>query len=198
MSTPSHDNDKVRVMEMNFEEAKATQVAAKLLNLAGGQMYYMGLIKHLYKIDREALRRWCASVTTDRHVAMAHGPVTSNIYDLIKQSIGENHPLTLWNAHIKSIGDKKVALIQDPGQSELSRAELKLIEEVYSADGNKDRFELRDASHRDFKEWEDPGRSSVAIPITKILAALGASEDEVVHAENTIEVQRSLHSLIRR
>ena len=186
------------IMEMIFEEAKATQAAAMLVRLAGGEMNYMALVIHLYKIDREALRQWGVTVTTDRHVAMAHGPVTSNIYDLIKRGIGGSISPSLWATHIKSRGDYKVGLESDPGTSELSRAEIRLIEQVFAADGEKDRYELRDTAHREFSEWRDPGKSSAPISLTEILAAVGASEDEVAHAENSIDVQRSLHSLSRR
>ena len=53
-------------MQMAFDEVKATQIAALFLKMAGRELKYLALIKLLYKLDREALRRWGLPVTTDR------------------------------------------------------------------------------------------------------------------------------------
>ncbi|MGD0651719.1 MAG: hypothetical protein ABSA97_11370 [Verrucomicrobiia bacterium] len=45
-------------MRSRFDEAKSTQMAGALLQLAGKRMNYMKLIKLMYIIDREALKRW--------------------------------------------------------------------------------------------------------------------------------------------
>ena len=49
--------------------------------------------------------------------------------------------------------------------------ELKLIAEIFSADGGKDRFILAEECHRDFPEWQDPGDTSTPIDISDIVAA---------------------------
>ena len=53
-------------MMLLFNEAKATQAAARLLFLRGGTMSYVKLIKLLYLADREALIRWGRPVTSRR------------------------------------------------------------------------------------------------------------------------------------
>ena len=42
-------------MRLPFNEAKATEAAARLLEKSGGKMKYLQLIKLLYFADREAL-----------------------------------------------------------------------------------------------------------------------------------------------
>ena len=69
---------------MRFNEAKATEAAARLIELRGGKMSYRKLIKLLYLADREALLRWGRPVTTDRYVSIDHRPVVSNVYELIR------------------------------------------------------------------------------------------------------------------
>jgi uncharacterized phage-associated protein len=71
-------------MKLLFNEAKATQAAARLLKLRGGSMSYIKLMKLLYLADREALIRWGRPITTDRYVSMDNGPVLSRIYNLIR------------------------------------------------------------------------------------------------------------------
>ena len=71
-------------MRLRFNEAKATEAAARLIELRGGKMSYRKLINLLYLADREALLRWGRPITTDRYVSMDHGPVVSNVYELIR------------------------------------------------------------------------------------------------------------------
>lgn len=128
---------------------------------------------------------------------MKLGPVTSNIYDRIKASSNPNAHPSFWSAHIQQgAAPYSVALQVDPGSSELSRAEQKLIEEIFAADGHKDGFALADECHRDFPEWNDPGESSSPIDISDIIAALGLSEDEALQIESLIDKQRAAFRLV--
>ena len=186
-----------RVVKLAFDEVKATQAAAAFLRLAGAPLNYMALIKLLYRADREAFRRCGISITTDKYVSMKLGPVTSNIYDRIKASSNPNAHPSFWSAHIQQgAAPYSVALQVDPGSSELSRAEQKLIEEIFAADGHKDGFALADECHRDFPEWNDPGESSSPIDISDIIAALGLSEDEALQIESLIDKQRAAFRLV--
>ena len=183
-------------MTLVFDEVKATQAAALFLKLAKRPLNYLVLIKLLYRADREAIRRFGLPITTDTYSAMKLGPVTSRIYDLIKASASSNAHPTFWAAHIRRRQDPyDVALERDPGVSELSPAEEKLISEIFAADGNKGPFTLADECHRDFPEWKDPGDTSVPIDISAIVAALGMSEEEAAHVVTLIEAQRAASSL---
>jgi uncharacterized phage-associated protein len=182
-------------MRMSFDEVKATQVAARFLQRSGGAMQHLALIKLLYKADREALRRWGVPVTTARHVSMKLGPVVSEIYDLIKASGNPDAHPSFWGAYIKRQSAYDVALSQDPGGSELSRAEEKLIDEIFEVDGQKDGFTLAEETHRIFPEWKDPGSSSYPIELSDILDAIGASEDEKINTAKAISAQRASRKL---
>lgn len=182
-------------MQMAFDEVKATQIAAFFLRMAGGRLKHLALIKLLYRLDREALRRWNFPVTTDKYVSMKYGPVTSKIYSLIKESGNQNAHPTFWSTHIERIGSNSVKLRRDPGGTELSPAEEALAREIFEADGAKDGFALADECHRDFPEWKDPGDTSTPISIPDILAALGKTEDDVAHVESSISLQKALLSL---
>jgi hypothetical protein len=183
-------------MKLAFDEPKATQAAALFLKLAGGSLNYLALIKLLYKADREALRRLGLPITTDSYASMKLGPITSTIYDRIKTSANPNAHPTFWSAHIQRAADPLlVTLRKDPGNSELSPAEEKLIAEIFAVDGGKDRFALADECHKAFPELSDSGQSSVPIDISDIVTALGLSEDEAAHVERLIEIQRAAFSL---
>ncbi len=182
-------------MLMAFDEVKATQAAALFLRLAGKPLEYMALIKLLYRADREALRRWGLPITTDKYVSMKLGPVTSNIYNLIKASACQGSP-TFWSTHIAKTADPYYVEAQlDPGNSELSPIEESLIEEIFLIDGKKGGFQLADECHRDFPEWEDPGGSSTPIEISAVLEQLDLTEDEISHSERSVAAQRASRDL---
>jgi len=185
-----------QIMQMTFDETKATQIAGKFLKLSGGTLQYLALIKLLYKLDREAINRWGLPVTTDKYVSMKLGPVTSNIYNLIKASNDSSAP-TFWSTHITRNG-YNVILTSDPNDTELSEAEEDLAQEIFSKDGDKGGFQLADECHKEFPEWEDPGNSSTPIFIETILAALGKSEDEWMHSTTSIGAQNTLHAMLAK
>ena len=163
---------------MQFSQEKATAVTAFLLKLRGGRMSYLKLIKLLYLADREALNRWGFSITTDRYVSMANGPVVSNIYNLI---LLDEETKPFWSRYITPpLGEYEVAL-RDSGEvpeALLSRAEEKLLLEIFGTYGTWNRWKLRDFTHT-LPEWRNPNGSSVPIEVSEILSAQGVSEEDI-------------------
>lgn len=169
-----------------FDESKATQVAAYFLKLRGGQMHYIKLIKLLYLADRESLIRWGATITTDRHVSMDNGPVTSRILNLII----EDRSKPVWSEYISApLGEYEVRLLKEAPIDKLSRAEEALLKEIFQAYGYRNRWDLIDNVMHKLPEWQDPHGSSIPIHIRDILVAAGEDEEEIR------AVMRELHSL---
>ena len=161
-----------------FNEAKVAQAAARLLKLRGGEMNYMKLIKLLYLIDREALKRWDRPVTTDRYVSMDKGPVLSNVLDLINN--GSRPPAeSPWGDLISEPHSHSVSLIsaEEPPDEELSRAEEELIDEIYAKFGSLSPWALVDFVH------ELPEGSAIPISYRDILHAVGKSDEDAVSIE---------------
>jgi uncharacterized phage-associated protein len=86
-------------MRLRFNEAKATQAAARLLRNRGGTMSYMKLIKLLYLADREALASWGRPITTGNYVSMDKGPVLSHVLDRINEGPSPDEPSYVGAAH---------------------------------------------------------------------------------------------------
>ena len=163
-------------MRLRFKEAKATQVAARLLELRGKSMSYLKLIKLLYIIDREALLRWGRPVTGDRYVSMDHGPVLSQTLNLITEEPRPNEQ-TFWGRHIAHPENFEVRLAHPTTNDELSEAEMRLIEEIFAKYGHINRWALVDLVHQ-FREWQDPEGSAIPIQYRDILKAGGKTEGE--------------------
>jgi len=165
-------------MRMKFNEAKATQAAARLLRLRGGRMSYMKLIKLLYLVDRQALLSWGFPVTTDSHVSMDKGPVLSQVLNLITEGKDPN-AASIWSRYISDPDDYQVQLkTEDVPSEELSIAEEKLIDAIFAEYGRFSRWQLVDILHG-LPEWQDPKGSAIPIQFSDILKAGGKTEGEI-------------------
>lgn len=165
-------------IRFDFDERKATAAASFVLQLAGGGMEYLRLIKLLYYADRESLDALGRPITGDRYVSMRHGPVLSQIYNLVKRAIFGLKIQGPWAEHIEGDGRYGVRLKKEPERGALSEVELEILQEVFTRYRDRDPWRLRDESH-DLLEWEDAGDSSKEIPIEEILQVLGKSEAEI-------------------
>lgn len=179
--------------EFRFDEVKATQVAARFVALAGNRMSHMALIKLLYIADREALKRWGRPITGGRYVSMPHGPVISNVYDLMKQVEGLDPP-TYWTEHLTKLGND-MSLRQRTREDRIAEAEAALIDEVFAQFGSLDKWKLRDLTH-DFPEWHDPKGSSDVIAPSELLSAVGKSEAEVQDLSRELDELNRIDSII--
>lgn len=168
-----------------FNELKATQAVARLLQLRGGSMSYVKLIKLLYLADREALIRWGCPITTDRHVSMDIGPVVSRIYDLIRDEPPPNL-FPIWQKFISHPDNYEVRLLADPGNTELSRKEQELIDEVYAEHGRHNRWTVVDYT-RSLPEWTYPDGGALPIDYRDILRAANKTELEISAVEEALE-----------
>lgn len=164
-------------MRTRFREEKTTQAAAMLLQLRGGTMSHLKLIKLLYLLDREALTRWGRPITHDWYYSMDNGPVLSFTLDRIN---GAGEEDTYWSRFIGERRNHEVRLREDVERpsGQLSPAEEALIREVFEKHGRKSRWELVELSH-ELPEWQHPHGSRLPIDHADILRNEGFSEEEI-------------------
>ncbi len=173
---------------LRFDSEKVTEAAALLLNLRGGRMHYIKLLKLLYLADREALQEWGIPISHDNYVSMDHGPVLSQTYNLIRDGASE-----FWSEHISPpFGDWEIELKgPPPARRKLSRAEDALLRRIYEVHGHSNRWRLIDYVHT-LPEWHDPKGSSVPIQIEEILQALGEPEESVSAIVSELKHERKI------
>lgn len=169
---------KAEPIRFSFDERRAAAAASLLLQLAGGTMEYLTLIKLLYFVDRDGLDALGRPITGDRYVSMRHGPVLSTVYDLLKQVVSGTPLPGPWAEHIETAGRYTVRLKGAPDMGALSEAEVDLVLHVFEQYRHRDRWSLRDHSH-ELPEWEDPGESSREIRVETILQVLGKTDEEI-------------------
>jgi uncharacterized phage-associated protein len=165
-------------MRFRYDERKAAEAAAHLLNMAGGTMYHIQLVKLIYLADRTNLIETGFTITGDRLVSMPLGPVPSATLTRIHSDPrpGDMPP---WFEYVSPPINHQVNLQKAPPEDgRLSDFEIDMLQRIYRRFGRMDRFALVDLTH-DLPEWQDPHGSSIPIEPEVILRAAGKTEAEI-------------------
>jgi uncharacterized phage-associated protein len=179
-----------------FNERKVAQMAAFFLARRGGRMSHLKLMKLLYLADRESLRRYAMPLSGDRMVSMPHGPVLSRTLDLMDGNVPSS-PCG-WEEWISDKENHEVSLNENAACGdfdELSPADLEILEEIWAKFGKMGRWEIRDFTHENCPEWEDPNESAQPITYKRVLTVLGYKPDQASALEEQIEEERSVERL---
>ena len=187
-----------------FNERKVGQQAVYLLFKTDRRsMTRMKLMKLLYLADREAINQLGAPISGDRLVSMPLGPCLSTTLNLINGS----RPSSAdgWDSMLRNSNDDwrdVVALLGPPTEGdlsfydELSRAELKILDEIWVAYGHMTAGQLVDWTHENLPEWIDPGSSSSPISVSEIGQALGLEPDEVEQITSALAERDALRKML--
>src|SRR5438552_16937913 len=97
-------------MFKHFDIHKAIQAAGVLLRSERNRMSYIRLLKLLYIADRDSIRETGLPLLGSKMVAMDHGPLHSDIYNLVK-GIHEQTPL--WSRFFSTTG-YQVETVEQP------------------------------------------------------------------------------------
>lgn len=162
---------------MAFNQPKTAQIAAWLLSQCREhQTEILKLMKLLYLAERESLISYGSPMTGDRLVSMPHGPVLSTTYDVIQG--GTSSDEGGWDHWISARAGRIIALRNDRQVNRenldlLSDAEIDLLDRIWHAFGHLTAWQLRDYTHQNCPEWNDPNGSSKSISIEHFFKAVG-------------------------
>jgi uncharacterized phage-associated protein len=175
-------------MQLPFSEVKATQAAGRFLELAGGTLNYMVLIKLMYLLDRAAMFKWARPVTFDEYYSMKNGPVLSEVHDLITEQ-RPPHENAYWSEHISAPSGYSISLNSPAGEDSLSEAEEELIQSVFEQYKSyiSKPFELVDLLHKTLPEWTEITSGRVPLSHRDILKAALRSDAEVDAIEQELD-----------
>ena len=176
-------------MDFLFQEDKAADAATRLLRRHGGSMTRLRLIKLLYFAERESAKLHNRPICGGHYVSMNHGPVLSEVYDLIKGT----HPGQVWPARIKGM-NLDVRLIEDCQPSAVSEVELDVLDSVCDEWADRTTVDIMNHSHR-FPEWHHPGGSSHPIQPAELLKAVGKSDKVIREIAEEVRAENYFHTL---
>lgn len=134
---------------------------------------FMSVAKLLYFADKTSLEAYGGFITGDTYVAMQHGPVPSNTYDIMREARDTNEFgfEVVYNHHLRALRDANL--------DELSESDVQCLQVVIDAYGKFPTWQLRELSHDDAwkSTWLEAGeRGSTPIPVERIAATLDNSE----------------------
>lgn len=130
------------------------------------------LTKLVYIADRMNMERYDLPISGDNFVSMDHGPVNSITYNYIN---GMEDQRDSWADFIGDRAEYQVGLVRevsDEDLDELSRAEIRTLHDVWAQFGAMSQYEIRDWTHNNCPEWEDPHGSSAPIAFERVLGFL--------------------------
>ncbi|HEX2897938.1 MAG TPA: Panacea domain-containing protein [candidate division Zixibacteria bacterium] len=172
-----------KMTQPKFREDKVTQVAALFLKMSGGHMNHLKLMKLLYLADRESLIKWGRPIVFDYYVSMGQGPVLSQTLNLMH---GETPAAEFWNKLISPSQNYEVRLLGEFDTGQLSKAEEKLVQEIYSKFGQFTQWQLVEYTHT-LPEYKDPNGSSVPILYKEVLKGAGKSDKDISSIINELD-----------
>lgn len=181
-----------------YNELKAAQIASILLGLEGGTMNLLKLIKIMYALEKESLKRRGSLVTYDHFYSLPHGQVVSQTYDRAEYRDRPAH--TIWSKYFKTTvrgREKFVHRVEDAGLSQLSRAEIELAKDIYDQNKNKTPAKLMEEHHTPSitPEWKDPGSGRIETKYASLLRILGKTDEQITEFENDLDELICLKSL---
>ena len=181
-------------MRFVFDERRAAQAAARLLDKHGGTMPWLKLVKLLYLADRAALVEGGYPITGDRFVSMRFGPVLSRVLDLIKDDCPAGD--SVWHGYVaRKRFDARLAGNADSGW--LSDVNRDLLDSVFETYGCLKEWDVVARTHA-LPEWKDPGDSAIPIEPEDILRYSGYSEKSIGYVADQAEAEYSLHTTLKR
>jgi uncharacterized phage-associated protein len=159
-----------------YDETRAAQVVAYMLHLGGGQLDLLKLTKLCYLAEKHSYAELGEPLTGDRMASLEHGPILGDTYDKTKRI----HPEGVWAAWLRKREGNTIGLshaLADPREEldALSRADFKVIEEVWAKFGHMSGSGLRNWTHdpKNCPEWDDPGKSSNPIRSETLFKSIG-------------------------
>jgi uncharacterized phage-associated protein len=166
-------------MAAHLDVEKAIQAVGVLLRREEKRASRLRILKLLYIADRTSLEKTGSLMLASKYVAMKHGPLHSEVLDLINS----NHLAeAAWSRHFRNIGRDVVLEGDEPDVGKLSRYEVRLLNAVVDARANQNDWEIVDETHQ-FAEWkkcypDQTVTTSCQIPISDLIEATGRGADK--------------------
>ncbi|SDP01388.1 Panacea domain-containing protein [Phyllobacterium sp. OV277] len=162
---------------------------------AGGTINILKATKLVYLADRRSIDERDHPIINDNYTSMPFGPVNSYTYNYIDGAAPVRQDQ--WLEFISPRNKNQIRLSRNvtiaEDLDELSRADIRILEETWNEFKDIDEFDLAEWTHKFCPEWKDPKGSSVPIDLATIFAALNKS-DPVERAKDLQDERRIVAS----
>jgi hypothetical protein len=110
---------------------------------------------------------------------MKHGPVLSNLYDLICGRAKDHNAQVYWDTRFSTDGNDLLANFSQYPVGKMSRAEMAILDNIDGKFHQNLFGEMIEYVHAECPEWQNPGSTSIPINFEDILRALGRTQEEI-------------------
>lgn len=183
---------------VQFNEKRAVQAAAIFAKNAGNRIDKYNLCKMMYYLERQTIIKTGQPLFFDKLFSAPLGPVASEVNHGIDTIVPpkqenynreENNQIE-WEDHFKKSGKHCLMIIKDPGDDELSKYTIRMIEEIHEKFKKFSWKRMQDFFHNlpEYKETE----SRIPITYANILRAENFSELEIEAIESEINYYSQL------
>jgi len=127
---------------------------------------------------------------------MPHGPVNSLTLNYINGALPGSEE---WDKYISDRAGNTVAATQEfdiEDLDELSDSELVSLDAIWQEFGHMNKWQIRDYTHDNCPEWEDPEGSAQPIPHERVFKFLGFENADELASE--IKIERGIDELFSR
>lgn len=182
-------------MKTPFDITKAAQVAHFFITREGSEIEILKLVKLIYLADRLSLEKRRIPVVGGSFYSLKHGPVTSEVLDLINDGTREGD--SPWELLISDRANHLVATARVLLEYDaLSASELRVLEEVWQKFGAQDKWDLVRWTHQHCEEWSDPCGGRMEISTRKLAESFGWKPSEVDDFEAELSAQCRLQEIL--
>lgn len=164
-------------MTRRLDVEKAIQAVGVLLRREGKKATRLRILKLLYIADRTSIQRTGSPILGSRFVAMKHGPLHSEVLDLISGS----HPSEpVWSRFFSNEG-RNIVLSEEPSVGKLSAHDVAILNEVVDKHFEENDWSIVDETHS-FAEWKsaypDASENTArTISLDNLIVAVGRGGD---------------------
>jgi uncharacterized phage-associated protein len=163
----------------DVDREKAVEV---LLYVTGTVADMYTALKVIYFADRMHLEKYGRLIYRDRYIAMAHGPVPSVAYDLVKGADGYPGAFArVRGSECFSVVGYRISGRRAPDLEFLSESDIECLDAAIREYGSKSFNFLRNKSHDE--AWESADRND-NISIEALARSLKGGEDLLEHIGN--------------
>lgn len=147
------------------------------------------VFKVLYFADQKHLEKYGRFICGNSYSAMKHGPVPSEIYDLVKLVRGDKSPIFQTSPEIseqvrcafKIVDNHNIKKLREPNTDFLSASDIECLEHSATKYGSLSFAELTKLSHD--RAWESADENDI-IDVEDIIKTFDNSEELLEHLQN--------------
>jgi len=166
---------------LNFNVEKTLNAVLYIANRLKRKDFHK-IFKILYFSDRQHLIEYGRTITGDRYIAMNDGPVPSNLYDIFKSVRGDSFFKDKGNfsQYFLVIDWDLIKPQKEADLDELSKTDLKHLDNAISTYGDLSWDEIREKSH-DYA-WRNTSQNH-EIDLADIIREAGGEEDFIQYVK---------------